>query len=298
MSYLIASLGALVSIALLTRWLIHHFYRAPRIIEQKTPSTLGLPYRETWIPGANDTRLFAWFIPTGDQPAPTVLIMHGWGSNAEMMLPFAQLLHEAGYAVLLLDARNHGRSDGDSFSSMPRFAEDLEHGLDWVMQQPLTDPRRCFLLGHSVGAGAALLLASRRQDVAGVISIAAFAHPGLLMRRQLSAHHVPYRPLGWLVLRYIEWVIGYRFDDIAPCNTIRRIICPVLLAHGEADRTVTPEDARTIYANRPGEQVELLLLPDADHESPQAIATHGDALIQFLERIKTTGAATTTPQVP
>jgi dipeptidyl aminopeptidase/acylaminoacyl peptidase len=70
------------------------------------------------------------------------------------MLPFAALLHRAGLAVLLLDARNHGDSDDDSFSSIPRFAEDLEQGLGWLARQPRIDPQRLFLLGHSVGAAA------------------------------------------------------------------------------------------------------------------------------------------------
>jgi pimeloyl-ACP methyl ester carboxylesterase len=32
----------------------------------------------------------------------------------------------AGFTVLLIDARNHGGSDADTFSSIPRFAEDLD----------------------------------------------------------------------------------------------------------------------------------------------------------------------------
>jgi pimeloyl-ACP methyl ester carboxylesterase len=126
--------------------------------------------------------------------------MHGWGGNAEHMLPFAQLLHAAGYAALLLDARNHGRSDPDDFSSLPRFAEDLGRGLDWLARQSGVDARQLFLLGHSVGAGAALLLAAQRPEPAAVVSLAAFAHPADLMRRHLRSHHIPFRPLGWLVL--------------------------------------------------------------------------------------------------
>ncbi len=199
------------------------------------------------------------------------------------MLPFAELLHRAGYSALLLDARNHGQSDNDSFSSMPRFAEDLESGLDWLARQPVVDPQRCYLLGHSVGAAATLLTASRRSDLCGVVSIAAFAHPAELMKRQMQAHHVPFRPIGWFLLRYIEWVIGARFDDIAPCHTIRSISCPVLLVHGEADRTVPPSDARLIHANRSHEQVSLLLLPHTRHDSRHAIARHGEKVIRFLD---------------
>ena len=272
--------------AILAPLLIHRAYRAPRAPKHGTPADLGLPCRAIRIPTANGKRLFAWFIPPvqGLENGPAVAVMHGWGGNAGHMLPFASLLHGEGYAVLLLDARNHGDSDNDSFSSMPRFAEDLEHGLDWLGRQPRIDRQQLFLLGHSVGASAALLVASRRHDLAGVVSLAAFAHPADLMRRQMRSHHIPYLPIGWLVLRYIERTIQVSFDAIAPCNTIRQLTCHVLLVHGEQDDTVPLADAHRIYNNRLDDQVELLLLPDTGHDSREAILTHGGSLLAFLQR--------------
>ena len=86
-------------------------------------------------------------------------------------------LHAGGYSVLLIDARNHGNSDADSFSSMPRFAEDLEAAFAWLASRPRIEAARIAVLGHSVGAAAALLAASREPRIAAVVSIAAFAHP-------------------------------------------------------------------------------------------------------------------------
>ncbi len=276
----------LLVIFILAPFLIRRAYRAPRRPEHKTPAELNLPYRTMHIPTVNDKRLFAWFIPLAEGlvNGPAVAIIHGWGGNAGDMLPFAALLHHEGYAVLLLDARNHGNSDTDGFSSMPRFAEDIEHGLDWLACQPRIDPRRLFLLGHSVGAGAALLAASRRMDLAGVVSVAAFAHPAELMRRQMRSKHIPFLPVGWLVLRYIEWTIKARFDEIAPRNTIRQMTCPVLLVHGEEDECVPLADAQQIYANRIDDKVELLLLPEAGHDSSESITIHGGSLLAFLRQ--------------
>jgi dipeptidyl aminopeptidase/acylaminoacyl peptidase len=276
----LAALGALAPV------LIHRAYRAPRVREQGTPAALGLPFRTAHIPTANGKHLFAWLVsPTrvADQ-APAVVVMHGWGGNAEQMLPFAALLHREGYAVLLFDARNHGGSDTDGHSSMPRFAEDLEHSLQWLTRQPGVDPGRLVLLGHSVGAGAALLTASRRHDLAAVVSIAAFAHPVELMRRQMRSRRIPHFPVGWLVLHYIERAIGARFDDIAPCNTIRRASCPVLLVHGEDDARIPPADALRIYANRHDDRTELMLLPHTGHESREAVQAYGGALTAFIRR--------------
>lgn len=230
------------------------------------PQALGLPAAAVSLTGGNGKRLFAWHIPAaGDAPAPCAVLLHGWGGNAGDLLPLAAPLHAAGVALLLPEARNHGRSEADSFASLPRFAEDLDCAIDWLRRQPGSDPARLALVGHSVGAAAALLAASRRDDIAAVVSVAAFAHPARLMRRFLAARHIPFVPLGWYALRYIERTIGHRFDAIAPENTIRRVRCPLLLIQGRDDRTVPAEEARHL-AQCAGGRAQLLLLA-GDHEA-------------------------------
>lgn len=286
-SYVFIAVLSLAGIYLFMAVGIRRAYRAPRRVEQGTPADSGLPYRNVSITTSNAKQLFSWYIPpvAAERGAPAVVAMHGWGGNAEMMLPFARRLHQAGYAVLLVDARNHGQSDSDTYSSMPRFAEDLEHGFQWLAAQPEVDPQRLALLGHSVGGAAALLVASRRHDVAAVVSIAAFAHPETLMRRQMNAHRIPYMPIGWLLLHYIERTIGYRFDAIAPTTTIEQIQCPVLLVHGSDDRSVPVGDAEAILAHGRKGRVEMLTLEGADHDSIEHVESHGGALMDFLARV-------------
>jgi dipeptidyl aminopeptidase/acylaminoacyl peptidase len=262
---------------------IRRGFRAPRVVEQADPARFGLPFRAVSIPTANGRHLFGWFVSASlPGPAPAVALLHGWGGNAEMMLPLAAPLHRAGYGVLLFDARNHGRSDADSFSSMPRFAEDLDHALDWLARQPEVDPRALIALGHSVGAAAVLLAASRRRDLAAVVSIAAFAHPRSMMRRYLDGARIPQWPLGAYINWYVQRVIGHRFDAIAPTTSIREILCPVLLVHGADDTTVPVANAHAIYAERGGEHVRLLVLP-GDHESFDKAQGHFEELISFLD---------------
>jgi dipeptidyl aminopeptidase/acylaminoacyl peptidase len=270
-----------VAIPLLHRWLLRRL-AAPRIAHRTSPAALGVPAQAVRIAASGGKTLFGWFVPSRHPAtAPAVLVMHGWGANAALMLPVLPPLHEAGHAVLLLDARCHGESDGEDFSSMPRFAEDIASGLDWLAAQGGVDPTRLALVGHSVGAGAALLCASRRDDVRAVVSLAAFAHPEDMMRRFLSGIHVPWWPLGWAITHYVSHIIGARFDDIAPVNTIARLNCPVLLVHGLRDDTVPFDDARRLLAAA-GPDVRLLAV-DADHDLSSAMATGHHAIIGFLQ---------------
>ncbi len=261
---------------------IHRGLAPGRSPERQSPGDHGLAYREARIPTANGLHLFGWFLPAAQAGrAPAVALLHGWSGNAETLLPLARPLHQAGFAVLLFDARCHGRSDEDSFASLPRFAEDLEHALDWLRQQSQVDGRRLALIGHSVGAGAALLVASRRDDIAAVASIAAFSHPARMMRRLLASKHIPYIPLGWAILLYVQHVIGHRFDDIAPLNTIRKVRCPTLLAHGAEDTTVPVVEARAIHAARAGDHVRLKIIPGS-HDDYGDIDREAEALVDFL----------------
>ncbi len=266
-------------------WLIRRGLRAPRIADDATPSEVA--WQAVALPTANGKTLRGWWIPAGDR-APALAVIHGWGGNAAMMLPLVAALHRAGYGLLLFSARNHGASDGDTFSSLPRFAEDLEHAFDWLRARPEVDAARVGLLGHSVGAGAALLVAARRREVAAVVSLAAFAHPAGMMRRWLRWKRIPYRPFGWYVLAYVQHVIGYRFDDIAPRRTIADVACPVLLVHGAEDETVPVAEAHEILAAaRPG-QARLLLVP-GDHEGFAEIDGPLAEVVAFLDQARAAG---------
>ena len=256
---------------------------APAIAPQgSAPQAHGLLAQAVRIPTARGLSLFAWFIPViATGPRPTVVLLHGWCGNASNLLPAANVLHSAGFAVLLMEARNHGRSDHDDHSSLPRFAEDLDNAIDWLKTLPHVDITRVVALGHSVGAAAVLLSASRRHDLAAVVSIAAFAHPEQLMRRWFAARRVPYWPLAWSINRALERIIGVRFDDIAPVNTVTKATCPVLLVHGRQDTVVPLSDAHQIW--RQGIQPNVVLIEcDGTHERFDNVDGAIRSILQFV----------------
>ncbi len=246
---------ATLGIWLALRWLRHELTpeRTPHPPHDAQAIARGL--QAVWIPTVRGRRLHAWWWPqTQVGQGACVVLMHGWGGNASNLMSAAQHLHAQGWHVLLPDARSHGLSDGDDYSSLPRFAEDIDAALAWLATQVSTDsgtPAARLLMGHSLGAAACILSASRRRDVIAVVSISAFAHPEQVMRRWLSRYHLPYRPLGWSVNRYIEHVIGHRFNDIAPIRRLQYVHCPVLLVHGTSDEVVPMQCAQQLLQSQP-----------------------------------------------
>ncbi|MDO9600164.1 MAG: alpha/beta fold hydrolase [Azoarcus sp.] len=278
--------GAWLALRAVAHRAIRRGLAAPRVVETGDPGGVGLNFHCVSIPTANGRSLHGWQVPAmiDEQCQPAVVVVHGWGANAQMMLPLARPLHDAGFTVLFIDARCHGRSDDDSFASLPRFAEDAEHAFDWLAAQPGIDSGRIALLGHSVGAGAVLLCAARRPEVAAVVSVSAFAHPAEMMQRWLAGKPVP-QWMGRYILDYVQTTIGHRFDDIAPLTSLGRLQCPVLLIHGEQDGTVPVEDARRLYAARAHEGVQMLTLP-GDHESFADMAQEMRAVTGFLLKVQ------------
>jgi len=256
--------------------ILRHAFAPPQRHAEQTPRDLRLPEEQVWLESVNGTRLHGWFIPVETQ-SPAVVVLHGWGGSAALMLPIAPHLNAAGFHTLFLDARNHGLSEHDSFTSMPRFAEDLEVAVGWLLDHPAVTS--VGVIGHSVGAGAAILSASRSDMLDAVVSVSAPAHPGDMMRRQMAA--VP-RPMLNLVLGAVQQLIGSQFDAFAPRARIGLVTAPVLLVHGAADAVVPIENLHELAAAQ--HNAEILVVPDAGHSDLEPFERYIGAITGFLDR--------------
>lgn len=256
-------------------WILRRAFAPPQRDATQRPADLGLPEQNIWLSSRAGPRLHGWYIPVEGQ-APAVIVLHGWGGNSSLMLPLASHLHGAGFHTLFLDARNHGLSEHDRFTSMPRFAEDLEVGVRWLHDRP--EVAEVGAIGHSVGAGAAILSASQSDALDAVVAVAAPAHPGEMMREQMRS--IP-EPFLTLLLVAVQRIIGSRFDSFAPRNRIGLVKVPVMLVHGSADRVVPVDNVYELASQQP--DAALVVVPDAGHSDLQAFEDHVGDIIGFLD---------------
>jgi pimeloyl-ACP methyl ester carboxylesterase len=262
---------------------IHLSFRAPRLSNDVSPSDYGLDAQIHSFVGQQGKQLSAWWI-NSDQPSnTTVLILHGWGANKSMMLPLAKPFHKAGFNLLLIDAHNHGDSEKRGVSNMPKFAEDLESAVNWLNQNKPNECQQLIIVGHSVGAAAVLLAASKGLTASMFISIASFVHPKLMMQRYLKKLDIV-PGLVQLISNYAQWVIGYKFEAIAPLTSITRINQPTLLIHGDADSVIPLSDYHLLCDATKKDNIECLEIPGADHDSIDKIEVHFSALHDFIEK--------------
>lgn len=260
---------------------IHIGFRATREPNQRTPLDFNLLYDVLSIHTNHQAKLAAWWIK--GQSKHSIILIHGWGANKSALLPLASALHKTGLNILMLDAHNHGDSDKRGTPSMPKFAEDIEFALHWLKTHQSKLCQKCFVLGHSVGAAATILSASRNNQADGYISIASFAHPKLMMQRHLKKI-AKFPIIVKIINHYVQWVIGYSFDDIAPVNNLQKITKPVLCLHGNQD-TVIPVSDFYMLCQSNHKNLECSEIPEADHDSIELIQQHFHKIENFIQAI-------------
>ena len=271
---LLATLAA-APLALAWRFAILYRVRAgyptPRP-PQWTPIDLGLAYEGVPVPTADGVTLPGWFMPAaGDRAGPGVVLVHGWESARDRLLPMARFLHAAGFHCLAVDVRGHGANAAET---LPITAG--EFGSDALAAWRALDARpevtSAAILGHSMGAIGAILAAAAEPRVAAVVATSSPADPWRLTRVTFRLARLPFPdviayPLAWLTTRVYLRPRGHRVVEISAAEALRRIDAPVLLVHGSEDAVVPVahlERLRRVRASH-GRPVETLVIEGGQH---------------------------------
>ena len=120
-------------------------------------------------------------IVTGPDDAPTLVLLHGITGSAVSLAEAIDHWVERGYRVVAVDARGHGLSPRWEPTQLERAGEVLVEDLIAVLEDLATGsrgraalglptPPAPVVIGHSMGAATAMVVAGRRPDlVSGVV---------------------------------------------------------------------------------------------------------------------------------
>jgi hypothetical protein len=184
-----------------------------------------------------------------------VILLHGHTDNRTGMLGNADLLLRHGYAVLLPDARAHGKSDGGLATYGVKESGDVRNWFDWM--QNSESPRCIDGLGESMGAAQLLQSLRTTPGFCAVIAESAFAnfreasydrlgekfHAGAWAGRTLL------RPAVEAGFLYARWKYGVDLERASPENAVAASNVPVLLIHGKEDTNLPPINSEMILAH-------------------------------------------------
>lgn len=237
---------------------------------------LGTPAETVWIKARDGSRLHALYLPTSGVPRATLLHLHGNAENLSSHVHLVTWLPQHGYAVLSIDYRGYGLSQGQT--SVAALHEDAETALAWLVDRGAERTGPLVVLGQSIGGAVAIRMVARtplRGHVAGVIADSAFSSYRRIAREKLAAFWLTW-PLQWPLSR----LIGERY---APIDVVAELSpIPLLLIHGGRDQVVDPSHAQRLFAAACDPKT-LWLIPEAGHIDVLRRAGERERLLAFLD---------------
>lgn len=109
-----------------------------------------------------------------EDPLPAIVQGPGWLGlrDAKLYVPYHEALTGAGFAVLVIDYRGFGDSEGDAtFLDPKEQVDDIRAALTYLESRPEIDPRRLGLFGSGgTGGGNAVMAAGLDERVKAVVS--------------------------------------------------------------------------------------------------------------------------------
>jgi N-formylmaleamate deformylase len=245
-----------------------------------------------WTEGdviTNGIRMHYYRTGCGDKPA--LVLAHGGSDNGLCWTRVARAL-EQDYDIVMIDARNHGKSESARGPSGPDDQGDDLAGLIVALQ--LDKPA---VMGHSMGGGATLSLASNHPDL---LSRAILEDSGpyefdpsrftpeAMARMRTSIQELQQLTRDEIIARGHQQSPTWHEDELGPWadsklqanaesmgrysprvvswrDNFARTTCPILVIRADNDRgaMVTPElaaEAARTFAN-----VEIAHVPGAGH---------------------------------
>jgi pimeloyl-ACP methyl ester carboxylesterase len=242
--------------------------------QEATPEG-GDPLRQ-WAPGQTATinRAAFYYEVHGPADGQPVLLLHGGRANAEWWVNLAPVLVAAGYRVVAMDSRGHGRSAwGDASIIYAQMAADVIGLLDYL------GIVKTNVVGWGDGAIIALELAIHYPErLDRVVAYTAVITPEgvqfvpsdqippferiIADYRRLSPEPERFEELGAVLDALYK--VGPNYSEAE----LQSIGVPVLIVDGAEDEFVTPDQPARIAELIPG--AELVLIPGTGHFAPFA----------------------------
>ena len=230
-----------------------------------TPADFAMSYEPVRFPSRDELRLGGWWIPAPAAPRGTVILCPGQRTSMNDDLVHAVPLHRAGFNVLMFDFRAHGLSDGKLVTFGALEQRDLLGALDFLARE--RGVVCAGVLGFSMGAGVALLVAAQDERIGAVVVDGAFTQGVRLLTGWGIARGLP-RPaasaLAWALILAGSARARCRLDRVAPIRVAGQIRAPVLFIHGDEDPFVSPDEIEALAARVAG-PVQVWRVPDAGH---------------------------------
>ena len=239
------------------------------------------PWEEVFL-SSGDLRLRGWLAEGEPQRVPAVVV-HGLGDSLEAYVDTGSVLNRRGHAVLLLDLRAHGGSEGHLTTLGGHEREDVRAALGALRDRGLGD-EGFVLFGVSMGAVAVIRAAAEEKDVRAVVAEAPFdSYRGTVTHHARLFFGLPeWFPLIPAAIQLAEWRAGFDADEVDTVDAARRMRAPLLLIVDGGDPRMPEVVVRRVYDAHPGLR-RLWVAEGAPHSGASLVSGYWETILAFLE---------------
>lgn len=215
-----------------------------------------------------------------------VLLTHGVWENRLEMVHRAEVLHRAGFGVLLFDLQGHGESQGRHITFGALEGRGVAAAAAFVRRR--APGERLGADGVSLGGAAAILAPGLRLNALVLESVYPTIDAALVnrLRENLPRPVAFVAPMLAPVFKLLmPPIIGVAAGDLRPIDHIADVSAPLLVLAGSLDtRTPVPE-ARALYAAA-HEPKQLHIVEGAGHVDLEKFNPDGywRIVLPFLQR--------------
>lgn len=212
---------------------VSRMFLSPFIGDYATPADAGLAIEEVRLTNVGGENLRAWYMPRPGA-THTILFCMGNTGNISAMLPYAKILLDGGFNVLMFDYQGFGESTGTATAmSLPG---DALAAFDYLTNERGVPAAKIGVFGVSLGSALAIAVAAERG--AGAVAVEDLLLPGREIERLRRRREIPEDVPTTLAIAAIETLVLPKVD---PLMNIPKLKCPLFLMHGENDRLLTPD---------------------------------------------------------
>jgi len=246
----------------------HNITRVERVPVTGHPALLGLPWEDVNFPSRNDeVPLSGWYLPATVDDRCIILIQgtkHHRNSPEIRALRLGRDLVDRGFSVLLFDFRARGESGGNRSSEGDREQWDVLGAIDYVTGRGIP-AERIGLLGFSLGAGVALLVAAQETRIPAVVSDSGFLDYMLDLQKLYLG---PFRIRLWFTF-FVAFagrvLFKADFSNVRPAQVVEQLDQPVFFIHGEDDPVIPVEETIELHNIRDNPQDRIWIVPRTEH---------------------------------
>lgn len=204
-----------------------------------------------------------------------VICFHGYTSRGlNDYGAMAKFYNEQNFNVIMIDARNHGESEGQytGFGVLDR--QDAVKWIEYAVNR-FGEDVNIFLHGDSMG-GATVLMTSGLdlpKNVKVIIADCAFTSAYDVFSHILKRdYHIPKFPIMNITELMTKKKAGFGYKDVSTLNEVAKTKVPILFIHGEIDDFVPVWMTEKNFEACNSEK-ELLIVKGADHAESYYVDT-------------------------